>query len=283
MDDYIQLNSTDTLQTDMSIQTEDAELIPAGILSGYQSLTLPEMDSVKLMNRIDTKFVMHKNRLPELLLKAKETYSVLEIDGERITPYSTVYFDTNDIQMYTMHHNGKLNRYKVRMRLYENSKQTFLEIKRKSNKGRTSKKRIGINYGQFESMSFTEDNYCFLEKRLPYHYSTLNPMIQNHFNRITLVDNSKTERITIDTGLKFSNIETREMKLLNELVIIEIKQDGACKSVFRNMLDDMHILPGSMSKYCLGMVLVKPGIKANRFKNKLRKINKINQLNYVTN
>lgn len=253
------------------------------ILSEFRPVTLTEMDGVKLMNRTDTKFLINTNCLPGLLAKANECYTVLEVLGERITPYTTIYFDTDDVHMYTMHHNGKLNRYKVRMRVYENSRQTFLEVKRKNNKGRTSKKRISIDYGQFESMSFVEANYSFLNDKLPYAHETLKPMLQNYFRRITLVDTNKTERITIDVGLKFRDTDNDHIQPLDELIIIEIKQDGACNSAFRNFLTEMKIRPGSMSKYCLGMALVKPGIKTNRFKIKLRKINKITQLNHAAN
>ena len=132
-------------------------------------------------------------------------------------------------------------------------------------------------------MEFKENNLEFMHKRVPYSPESLKPVLQNYFQRITLVDKNLTERITIDVGLKFRNVETNTMAPMEELIIIEIKQDGACKSVFRTFLGQMHVLPGSMSKYCLGMVMVKPGIKSNRFKNKIRKINKITKAEYVTN
>lgn len=253
------------------------------ILSGFTPVSLQQMDGVKLMNRIDTKFIINLNRLSGLLEAARQHYSILQIDNERITPYSTVYFDTQDLVMYTMHHNGKKNRYKVRMRVYENSGQSFLEVKHKNNKGRTNKKRMEINRTQFLDMSFRDDNLPFMQKRVPYPADELKPVLQNSFNRITLVDRHMTERITIDLGLSFKNVETETSAPVNNLVIIEVKQDGAVKSAFRSLLDQMHVLPGSMSKYCLGMVLVKPGIKTNRFKTKIRKINKITSEHHATN
>lgn len=269
MDDYIQQNSTSTQPIEQETQK-------------FEAISLSEMDSVTLMNRVDTKFLINSIQVPELLTKAKDYYRILEINGERITPYSTVYFDTEDTIMYIMHHNGKLNRYKLRMRSYVNSGQTFLEVKRKNNKGRTSKKRISIDNSQFKNQKLIDENLPFLEKRLPYSPDLLQPKLQNYFRRITLVDNAKSERITIDMGLNFRNVTNQDEKTLDNLVIIEMKQDGACKSKFRELLNEKHILPGSMSKYCLGMVLVNPGIKKNRFKNKLRKINKITQREYVT-
>lgn len=269
MDDYTQQNSTSTQLIEQVTQQ-------------FEPISLSEMDTVKLMNRIDTKFLINSVQLPELLSQATSHYRILEIDGKRITPYSTVYFDTEDTIMYIMHHNGKLNRYKLRMRSYINSGQTFLEVKRKNNKGRTNKKRISIDNSQFETQKLIDDNLPFLKKRLPYSPELLKPKLQNYFKRITLVDKAKSERITIDMGLNFRNVTSLNEKALDNLIIIEMKQDGACKSKFRELLNEKHILPGSMSKYCLGMVLVNPEIKKNRFKNKLRKINKITQREYVT-
>lgn len=73
------------------------------ILSLYDSITLGEMSGIRLMNRTDTKFVTTKQMLRKLLLLAKDDYCTQEIDGERIAPYYTVYFDTPDNAMYCRH------------------------------------------------------------------------------------------------------------------------------------------------------------------------------------
>lgn len=270
MDDYIQQNSTSTRPIEFITQQ-------------FEPISLSEMDSVTLMNRIDTKFLVNNDQLQLILENAKNHYRILEINGERITPYSTVYFDTEDVIMYIMHHNGKLNRYKLRMRSYINSGLSFLEVKLKNNKGRTSKKRICINNEQFNSLQLTDDYLPFLQKRLPYSPELLEPKLQNYFRRITLVDNEKTERITIDLSLKFKSMLNEEKeKELDKLIIIEMKQNGACNSKFREYLNALSIQPKSMSKYCLGMVMTNPKFKNNRFKNKLRIINKITKKEYAT-
>lgn len=250
-------------------------------LSHYDTISLSEMDGVKLMNRVDTKFLISTTQLTQLLTKASDYYRVVEIEGDKICPYTTIYYDTNDAEMYTMHHNGKLNRFKIRTRSYVNSGISFLEIKRKNNKGRTSKKRIKIANESFKSMVFDEKEHDFVQSISPYQTSALKPQLQNYFQRITLVDKQLTERVTIDFGLQFDKVATDIHKDVTGLVIVEMKQDGACKSYFRQFLNEMRVVPGSMSKYCLGMVLLNPDLKSNRFKKKIRKITKI--INYVTN
>ena len=111
------------------------------LLKKFNSISLEETSSVKLMNRTDTKFVFHTDKLKAVLEKAIEKYRVLEINKIRLPLYRTLYFDTDDSLMYNVHHQGKMNRYKVRHREYVDSGISFFEIKFKSNKGKTVKKR----------------------------------------------------------------------------------------------------------------------------------------------
>lgn len=276
MEDFSQPNNSNTLLNKDYSAEENTSRFNA-YLQSYESISLEEMDSVKLMNRIDTKFLISECQLDEILSKAGFFYRSVEIGGEKITPYSTIYFDTVDAEMYTMHHNGKLNRCKIRTRSYLNSGLSFLEIKQKNNKGRTSKKRIAIDQQLFFTMSFGQKESSFVAAKTHYNANCLTPQVQNQFWRITLVDKLLTERVTIDFGLKFLNVSDSIMKEIDGLVIVEMKQDGACKSKFREFLNELSVLPGSMSKYCLGMALMHPEVKNNRFKTKIRKINKITQ------
>lgn len=249
----------------------------SSITQKFSPISLQEMDAVKLMNRVDTKFLINIRQLHVLLKKAIEHYRIVEIEGERAPHYSSIYFDTEDTEMYRMHHNGKLNRYKIRMRSYVDSGISFLEVKNKNNKGRTSKKRIKIDEDCFQHIRLNESGQDFLHSKTPYQSRDLKPQIQNFFERITLVDKNKTERVTIDFGLIYKDIDTGITKNVDDLVIVEMKQDGASKSYFRQYLNELKVLPGSMSKYCLGMVLLNSNIKNNSFKKKIRKINKITE------
>jgi hypothetical protein len=281
MDDCIPQKYTNT-PIELVDLSAKVKLLFADLLTQFDPISLQEMDKVQLMNRVDTKFLIGLNQLPFILKNAVQHYRIVEIDGERISPYSSIYFDTDDAEMYTMHHNGKLNRYKIRMRSYVNSGDSFLEIKKKNNKGMTSKGRIKIDKKHFKSMELHENEQNFIGDETPYKSGVLKPQIQNFFQRITLVDKNETERVTLDIGLLYKDLHSNKFKSVDGLVIVEMKQDGATKSHFRTYLNELHILPGSMSKYCLGMALLKSDLKNNRFKNKLRKINKITAKNHVT-
>ena len=128
-------------------------------LGRMKPVTLEEMGSVKLMNRIDTKYLTNEVTLLEVLADAALAgYRVLTIGDKRISGYDSVYYDTPEFRMYYAHRNKHLVRQKVRTRAYLESGQAFLEIKRKNNKGRTKKKRTEIPIG--ELMDFGEQfNY----------------------------------------------------------------------------------------------------------------------------
>ena len=272
-------------QNNINLLIDTLVLIPpvqdplSQLVASFNSISLKEMDAVRLMNRVDTKYIINNSQLSELLERALKHYRIVEIDGKRIIPYSTIYFDTDSTEMYMMHHNGKLNRSKVRMRSYIDSGISFLEIKSKNNKGRTTKNRIGITNEQFDTMTIQEKEQAFI-KKMDVQSVTLIPQIQNNFRRITLVDNLMTERVTLDTRLTFKNVITGLKHTVDDLVIIEMKQDGASNSHFKDYLQSIRIHSGSMSKYCMGMMLVNPELKCNGFKNKLRKITKITNSNH---
>ena len=241
------------------------------IISSFDSISLDDMSGIRLMNRTDTKFITTKDRLEELLKKAKSQYWMQDIDGMRNMPYFTRYFDTPECQMYISHQNGKKTRQKVRVRSYVNSGLAFIEVKNKNNHGRTKKKRISIEDKDVERELYDE----FLSQYLSYDPSILIEQIENNFNRITLVNKQKTERLTIDTGLRFNNLITGKEMSLNRLVIIELKRDGNAYSPIRDIMRDLHILPQGFSKYCMGMALTNESLKRNRFKERLMLLEKM--------
>jgi len=114
-------------------------------LREFNTHALSDIDKLKLMDRVDSKFVVPAPLLPLLLQESQGQYSLLSIDGVERSNYLNVYFDTDGFNYYLMHHNGKLNRVKVRHRHYVDTATAFIELKFKNNKGRTLKTRIQAN------------------------------------------------------------------------------------------------------------------------------------------
>jgi len=249
------------------------------ILTQYEPITLEQMKDIRLMNRIDTKFVTTVPMLRRLLEMAADDYYVQETGGLRISPYYTLYFDTDDCAMYNRHQVGHLSRQKIRIRSYVDADLHFLEVKTKNNHGRTKKKRIAVegfspirhNLFDVQSSAYAD----FLHTYLKYDPATLMEQVENRFERITLVNKGKTERLTIDMNLEFHNLSTDRRRPMGEVVIIELKRDGNQPSPILHLLRELRIKPHGFSKYCIGSALTNESLRRNRIKPKLHDIEKL--------
>ena len=244
-------------------------------MESLSPITLEEMDSIKLMNRIDSKYLTDENTLAKVLRDASAAgYRALEAEGTLISPYNSIYYDTPGLKMFLDHHNRRLNRQKVRTRVYVNSGDAFLEIKRKNNKGRTKKKRISIPLDELSDFSKDPEAVAYLESHSGFTTGQISPELSTTFDRITLVNPAKTERITIDMNLMFNNFRTGKKASLLDTVIIELKQDGRATSPMKGILLDNRVKPVRVSKYCVAVTLTDNAVKSGRFKKKVRAIEK---------
>ncbi|HWS01188.1 MAG TPA: polyphosphate polymerase domain-containing protein [Prolixibacteraceae bacterium] len=258
-----------------------AEVYPESILtlpsaiSSLQRISLQEMAQVKLMNRVEAKYLVSVNSVPAMLQRLSNHYVMQEIIGNTLAEYETVYLDTEGLDSFLSHINGKLNRFKWRIRNYVESDLCFLEIKNKTNKGRVEKNRIPYN-----AVSGLNDFHVseFINRTSGLTAESLFPVLKNKFNRITLVNSLKTERLTIDLNISFQNCLNGESATLGNLAIIELKQEKSAKSVAGEYFESIRIKKRGISKYCLGMVLTSDRIKGNLYKQKIRHIAKIANL-----
>lgn len=242
------------------------------ILAQFPSISLEEMDAVSLMDRVDTKYVFSINALSDILSDAIHHYRILEINQVRQHLYDSLYFDTNDLQMYHWHHNKRLNRYKIRFRKYVNSNGlTFLEIKFKDNKEKTYKKRKKYQDIESQIPSVLQN---FIQQQTPFTTELLYPTLQIQYYRMTLVNNDWSERVTIDTNLTFNNFH-QNISLKN-IAIAEVKRSSyASHTAFLKLIKQHHIREGGLSKYCTGIALTNSNIKKNNFLPFLRMLEKI--------
>ena len=262
------------------------------------TIGLDEMSAVKLMNRVDTKYVLGEEQCLEMLRRAADDYSVQTIGGCRACRYSTLYYDTEDRRMYVSHHDRRAARQKIRTRTYVESGVSFVEVKNKTNKGRTEKRRMRIDAESFAAVTRDEGAAEFLRGAAHYPPEEITPALATAFERITLVNHARTERLTIDWNLRFTDVRARSTDERNRcaagiddgalsiaagdggvtasiagMVIVELKQDGmAAFSPMKRILEQLRIRPLKVSKYCIGTALAAPRVKSNRFKAKIRRI-----------
>ena len=239
----------------------------------FAPISLEEMDSVALMNRIDTKYVIPVGKLAVSLENLTGEYRILEVNHQRINHYRTLYFDTPGFDLFNMHVNGRVDRYKIRSREYMDSHLSFLEVKHKLHNDRTVKDRIQT---ERPVIDVSNANRKWLGEVVPIETSKLEPKIWNTFSRITLVNEERCERVTIDVDISF--FTANQVARLDGIAVAEVKMDAQLKkSPFMAQMHQQHILPCSFSKYCVGASMIYDNIKKNSIKPKILWIEKISK------
>lgn len=231
------------------------------ILQRFTPIGLTEMEAVQLQYRMDTKYVFHAGRLEELFSGLLHGYRLLEVDGRRGVDYATRYFDTAELKHYFDHHNGRTVRSKVRIRCYGNGGPCVLEVKRKTGRGGTDKRRtpvaslaVGLDAAQQAFAAWHSGRT-----------EALQAVLDNRFHRLTLVHKERAERLTIDTGLSFLGQGRRAE--LPGLAVAELKEARTGHgSPFMAAMRRWAVPPVSFSKYCIGTALIRPELKRNTFK-----------------
>lgn len=245
-------------------------------LGRFSTLSLDEAKAVQLMKRHDTKFILPQSQLLSFLGLLSAGHRLLEVNSCRCPRYRTLYFDTQDHRLHRSHHNGELPRDKWRQRFYLESGEGFLEKKTKSNRGETQKERLALEGGQ---MGLDAAQLEWIEERGGGPKGSLLPSLWSRFRRITLVDISCHERLTIDVELGWA----LPGRLVGECLVpadwlpesrgrcvVELKsrepwRRAACSSA----LEAMRLQPQSWSKYALGLSMLDPTVKKNLFKSRL--------------
>jgi hypothetical protein len=246
------------------VKTGQDEII--SVINSFDTIPLYKMSKVGLMNRTDTKYVFSIKILPALLIQLTDIYKVMEINQDRIFPYTTTYLDTSDFLFYHQHMTGKLERHKIRYRKYELSGVSYLEIKKKTNRQRTEKIRI-VN--TLDPSGFDDRASCFITSYSPYNPDVLKPKLINTFTRTTLVNLETNERITFDFDLAFSDLNGNAFKL-PFISIAELKREGfSNQSPFIGVAKSLAIRPTGFSKYCIGNQYFQEMPRGNLLKPKL--------------
>lgn len=239
------------------------------LTSIFQSISLSEMENVKLLDRMDSKFYFRIEKLEGIFSQLLNHYRLLEVKGINFQRYESPYFDTQNFALYTQHQNGIQNRYKIRFRNYLDSQLCFFEIKHKNNKGRTLKHRIKTG-----EMKMDGKAEMFLIEKTPFTVAMLQKKITVDYSRLTFVNTISCERVTLDLLLSCKN-ENAGIDF-PELVIAEVKQDkSSLASPFIKIMRQQKINEGGISKYCLGIASLYPEVKNNLFKEQIISLKKL--------
>jgi hypothetical protein len=260
----------DHFQPLSKIHSPDFGSMQAG-LDRFQPISLKELGKAALMDRQETKYIFKNQQIQAILPILGKDYYVLEIMAKRICSYQTVYYDTPDRQFFHQHLNGAGTRWKVRQRTYLDTDLKFIEVKTKDNRKRTLKSRQPVDdKGNWNGRNPQD----LISSLTPFKREDLSASLEIRYSRSTLIKKDHTERITIDQDLIFTDgVVTRD---LAGLMIAEVKQDSYNPgSPIFGALRSYSIRRTPFSKYCVGMILINPDIKHNRYKPIMRQIDKV--------
>jgi hypothetical protein len=240
-------------------------------LEKLAAVSLEELESVALLDRVDLKYVLCAEQVAALIARLPACYRVLEIGSRRVHAYRSLYFDSADLELYRAHHDGRAVRVKVRSRTYLDSRISYFEVKQKDGRGRTSKRRIATP-GLLTEID--DASRKFVDEHSPRSLRALDAVLLNEFLRITLASTGHGERVTIDLGLRFQ--VDGEERVLPGLAVAELKRSGpAAASPFVQAMRALGIRPSAFSKYCVGTALLRRDVRYNRFKPQLRLVEKL--------
>lgn len=247
------------------------------MLNQFTPIYLDQLGRAALMDRQETKYIFRGDQIIDFLPGIEGDYKILDIKGQRISSYRTVYYDTADFRFFQQHQNGSGRRWKIRQRTYLDSQANFLEVKQKDNRKRTRKSRVQT---ELKPGHIPDSENAFLSANAPCSRTELDPKLEIWYTRSTLVKNDGLERVTLDSQLNFFNGNiTRD---LDGLMVAEIKQAAYNPgSPFIAQLKTGGVRPSPFSKYCIGISLLYPEIKHNRFKPILHRVSNLLGGDYI--
>jgi VTC domain len=212
-----------------------------------------------LRRRFDTKYLLPRDALGELLERLRPTHRMLEIEGLREFRYRTTYLDTEELATFRDHVQGRRRRLKARVRRYVDSGDCFLELKLRGPRDCTIKRRLA--HDPALGASLPAEALAALDGWVRAAYGRaapgpLGPVLEVGFRRATLVALDRGERLTIDMEVEMRAPAGDGFGRLGQnLAVIESKSPRGPALATRelNALGARRL--ESMSKYCLGVVL----------------------------
>jgi hypothetical protein len=238
--------------------------VVAASVAGLPAVSLAEVvERSALQARIEHKYLVPLERFAELAAQLSDTYAVLEIDQLRGFAYESVYFDTPDLLTYRQHLQGRRRRYKVRTRAYLDSGDCRFEVKLKGRREQTIKARLP--YPVADRTHINPQAQAFLADQLREAYGQPAPQlaakVTTAYRRTTLVDLQRGTRLTCDVDLTCTG-GGKVAAGLSRHVLVETKRHGPhCDADIG--LRSLGLRPMEMSKYCVAVALLHPGLRRN--------------------
>lgn len=238
--------------------------------SGLRPVTLEHvLATAALQTRIDRKYLVPLDEFRAALTRMGDQLSVLEIDGLRLFRYESVYFDTPELTAYLQNARSRRRRVKIRTRAYLDSGECLLEFKSVGARGETVKERYPYLLASRHDLD--AEAKALAQERLGDVIRTpaLRKVLTTTYQRATLLDSTRGNRVTCDVNLRFENHAGQRYGPLEGVVVLESKTVGS-ESPIDIVLHRLGSRPLSLSKYCVGMAVLDPRLPANHWNRELR-------------
>jgi hypothetical protein len=222
-------------------------------------ISLKDMDArAALRRRVDTKYIVGREALVDVVGRAAGDYQVLEIDGRRAFTYESVYFDTPELRSFAEHVEDVRPRYKSRSRVYREAGDCFFEVKVKDEADTTHKRQRP--YDSADHGRVTAEAWRFLDEALRELAGREAPLdlaatLATSYRRATLSSREGGERVTVDLDVTMESMAGSNVTLRDDMALIETKTDGE-DGVVDDLLASIGCEPTSISKYRLGVGLL---------------------------
>lgn len=251
---------------------QSGELVAVQAAARLQSIGLDDLDAqAGLLSRVDRKYLLPVHRLTELVDALGGDWAVLDIDGRRVFGYESTYFDTPDLLTYRAHLQGRRLRFKVRVRTYLDSGQSMLEVKLKGQRGLTVKERTRHVGERRDHLGVEGESFvgrCLMKAYGQARPPGLRPVLTTVNKRLTMVALTHEARLTVDLGVTGSD-GTREVIMKPGYVLVESKA-GPSGSEADRILRAIGVRPLSVSKYCVGVAVLRQELPSNPWHRTLR-------------
>jgi hypothetical protein len=225
-----------------------------------------------LQTRRDRKYLLDPRQVETLLDELPATVRVLEIGGAREFGYESVYFDTPALASYLGAARRRPHRFKVRSRLYTESRLCQLEVKTRDRRRLTVKRRAGYDPRLHGVLTAPARDAVGRVPQVGALAAALAPRLVTRYRRSTLLQVDGT-RVTLDRGVEFTvpDGDDGAWTGLGELTVVETKSLGRPTDVDR-LLWRCGARPLTVSKYGTGLALLDPGLPATKWRRAMRRL-----------
>ena len=249
----------------MASASMHAERLLPDELSGRATVGLDEVvDRAAQLTRVDRKYLVGRKVADQFLRDLPESFRLLMIDGRRSTSYTSVYFDTPELDACRDHVQQRRRRWKVRSRLYVEDQLCRMEVKTKDGRGVTEK-AVALSdptrHGRLEGPEAGFVIGVLASRGIALDVERLRPSMQVSYERLTLADTEQALRVTLDRGVE-CRLGGGRVWLDENWVLVETK-GGLRPSDADRGLRALGARPRSFSKYVSAASLLHPHIADN--------------------